>query len=319
MRILFQHKIQACTVLVVALLWSTLVIGQEYAKVDATVSFYPEHFATDQALATQIKNDFTNPKEQLRAGYSWLINNVAYDPQEYYTYKFQYRILEERNEKMAETREGIIERTLQQGVAVCEGYALTLERLCELLGIQAYVVRGDTKTQPSDIGRPFDKNHMWMIAIIDEKPMLLDPTWGAGRYNGTFIKSPSYDYFDTPASQFIKSHYPEVFDDAYIDVSLSKEAFSKQPLVIDKRLSINQISPLEGTIKAKSLSKGIIFSLEGITGKKVSYSLDGFEKVTTDFTIDNNTLQCMIATRTKAQSLVIYVDDAPVIGYKIKK
>lgn len=312
------HKIQTFIVLLV-FLSSAMAISQDYAKVDATVSFYPEHFATGQALVMQIKSDFTNPKEQVRAGYSWLINNVTYDPQEYYTYKFQYRILEERNEKMASTREGIIERTLQQGVAVCEGYALTLERLCELLGIQAYVVRGDTKTQPSDIGRPFDKNHMWMVAIIEEKPMLLDPTWGAGRYNGTFIKSPSYEYYDALPSQFIKSHYPEVFDDAYVDYNVSKEAFSKQPLLIHKELTIQEVSPLEGTIKARALSKGIIFSLQGITGEKVRYSLDGAEKVTTDFSIENNTLQFMIATKTKAQSLVIYVDDAPVIGYKIKK
>lgn len=318
MRILLQHNIYVFIVFAV-FMSSTIVLSQDYTKVDATVSFYPEHFASDQALAAQIKNDFTNPKEQVRAGYSWLIHNVAYEPKEYYTYKFQYRILEERNEKMAETREAIIERTLQQGVAVCEGYALTLERLCELLGIQAYVVRGDTKTQPSDIGRPFDKNHMWMVAIIEEKPMLLDPTWGAGRYNGTFIKSPSYDYYDTPAAQFIKSHYPEVFDDAYVDVNLSKEAFSKQPLVIDKQLTLQQVSPIGGIIKAKTLSKGIIFSLEGIKGKRVSYTLDGGEKTNVDFSIENNAVQCMIAIKTKAQSLVIYVDDAPTIAYKIKK
>lgn len=295
------------------------MLSQDYANVDATVSFYPKHFTTDQELASQIKNDFTNPIEQLRAGYSWLIHNVAYDPQEYYTYKFQYRILEERNEKMAETREGIIERTLQRGVAVCEGYALTLERLCELLGIQAYVVRGDTKTQPSDIGRPFDKNHMWMVAVIENRPILLDPTWGAGRYNGTFIKAPSYDYFDTRPSQFLKSHYPEVFDDAYVDYDLSKEAFSNQPLVIDKQLTIQQVSPIDGTLKSKKLAKGTIFSLEGIDGEEVSYTLDGSEKIKTDFSIENNRLQCMIAEKTKAQSLVIYVDDRPVIAYKIKK
>ncbi|MEP0265064.1 transglutaminase domain-containing protein [Dokdonia sp.] len=303
----------------IALCYATVVTSQDFEKVDATVSFYPNSFITDQALATQIKKDFTDPKEQLRAGYSWLINNVAYDPQEYYTYKFQYRILEERNEKMAETREGIINRTVQNGIAVCEGYALTLERVCELLGINAYVVRGDTKTQPSDIGRPFDKNHMWLVAIIDKKPMLLDPTWGAGRYNGTFIKSPSYAYFDTPASQFLKSHYPEIFDDAYVFFDLSKEEFSKQPLLISEQLTIDAIHPKQGILKSKMLSKGIVFSLPGIKAEKITYTLDTPEKISADFQKEGHGIQCTITAKTKAQSLVIYADDIPIIAYKIKK
>lgn len=306
-------------VLSIAICYATIATSQNYEKVDATVSFYPESFETDQALAAQIKKDFIDPKEQLRAGYSWLIHNVAYDPQEYYTYKFQYRILEERNEKMAASREGIISRTVKNGVAVCEGYALTLERLCELLGINAYVVRGDTKTQPSDIGRPFDKNHMWMVAVIDNTPMLLDPTWGAGRYNGTFIKSPSYTYFDTPASQFLKSHYPEIFDDAYVDFNLSKEDFSKQPLLISKQLTIDEIRPNKGIIKSKLLSKGIVFSLPGIQAKKLTYTLGTNEKIPLDFQKENEGIICMIMEKTKAESLVIYADDTPIIAYKIKK
>ena len=313
------HNIRICICLLIGLCVPIAGISQDYEKVDATVSFYPKKYPTAQALAKKIKKDFTNPKEQLRAAYSWLIENVAYDPQEYYTYQFQYRILEERDEKMAETREAIIDRTLQLGIAVCEGYALTLERLCELLDIQAYVVRGDTKTQPADIGRDFNKNHMWMVAIIDNTPILLDPTWGAGRYQEVFIKSPSYYYFDTPAPLFLKNHYPEVFDDAYVDFKLSREAFSQQPLVIRKRLTIANVSPKEGVIKMKELSKGIVFSLQGITAENVSYTVDNSEKIKTDFTIENNTLTCTITVKTKAQSLIIYADDKPIIGYKIKK
>ncbi len=299
---------------------STLMLySQNYNHVDATISFYPSTFPNAQSLASKIATDFSEPMEQLRAGYSWLIHNVAYDPQEYYTYQFQYRLLEERNEKMAESREGIIQRTVTESIAVCEGYALTLERLCEYLGINAYVVRGDTKTQPSDIGRPFDKNHMWMVALIDQKPILLDPTWGAGRYNGGFIKSPSYTYFDTPPSQFLKNHYPEVFSDAYVDDKISKETFSLQPLLISTELTINDVSPQDGVLKSKSLSKGIVFSLKDLQATQISYTLDASKKMNVDFKNGLGEVQFTIQRKTKAQSLVIYVDDQPVIGYKIKK
>lgn len=313
------HNLRIFTFLLIGFCIPIPGISQEYEKIDATVSFYPKNYETAEALAKKIKKDFTNPKQQLRAAYSWLIHNVTYDPEEYYTYQFQYRVLEERNKKMAETREAIIDRTLQLGIAVCEGYALTLERLCELLGIQAYVVRGDTKTKPADIGRYFVKNHMWMVAIIDKMPILLDPTWGAGRFQEVFIKSPSYYYFDTPAPLFLKNHYPEVFEDAYVNFKLSREAFSLRPLVIRNRLTVAQVSPKEGILKAKELAKGIVFSLQGITAEHVSYTLDNSEKIKADFTIENDTLACTITTKTKAQSLIIYADDTPIIGYKITR
>jgi hypothetical protein len=257
--------------------------------------------------------------DQLRAAYSWLIHNIEYDPQEYYKFKFQYRILEERNQKTAASREMIIKRTVQLGVAVCEGYALSLERLCELLEINAYVVRGDTKTRISDIERAFDKNHMWMVAVIDQKAILLDPTWGAGRYNDRFIKAPSYFYFDTAHELFLNTHMPEVFEDAYVPFSLSRENFSKHPLLIQKELKHVDILPKSGVLKTKELSKGIKFAFPSKAPSKVYYVIDNGAQHSVDFETDGMVTRFSIATKEKGGSLVIYADEQPIIGYKIKK
>lgn len=293
--------------------------AQDFEKVDALVSLYPTRVDTPEMLAKFIARDFPEPMDQLRAAYSWLINNIEYNPQEYYKFKFQYRILEERNQKTSASREMIIKRTVQLGDAVCEGYALTLERLCELLEINAYVVRGDTKTRVSDIERAFDKNHMWMVAVIDQKAILLDPTWGAGRYNERFIKAPSYFYFDTAHELFLNTHMPEVFEDAYVPFPLSRENFSKRPLLIQKELKHADVLPKSGVLKVKELNKGIRFSFPSKAPSNVYYVIDNGAQHPVDFETDGSVTRFAIATKEKGGSLVIYADDKPIIGYKIKK
>ena len=293
--------------------------AQDFEKVDALVSLYPNRVDSPEVLAKFIARDFKKPMDQLRAAYSWLIHNIEYDPQEYYKFKFQYRILEERNQKTAASREMIIKRTVQNGRAVCEGYALTLERLCELLDINGYVVRGDTKTRVSDIERSFDKNHMWMVAVLDQKAILLDPTWGAGRYDERFIKAPSYFYFNTAHELFLNTHMPEVFADAYVPFKLSRENFSKRPLLILKDLKHKDVLPKSGVLRAKELAKGIRFAFPYNTPSKVYYVIDNAAKQPVDFEADGNLIRFDIATKEKGSSLVIYADEQPIIGYKIKK
>jgi len=306
-------------ILLCFLLFGSFLKAQDMETVDATVSLYPKTFESADVLADFIKRDFKTQKEQLRAGYSWLIHNVSYEPKEYYDHKFQYRILEERNQKAAASRELIIERTVTAGLAVCEGYALTLERLCERLGINAYVVRGDTKTQIEDIERPFKKNHMWLVAIIDNKAVLTDPTWGAGRYNGTFIKDPSYFFFNTRPRLFLNTHCPEVFSDAYVMKSVSREAFSNRPLLIKKSLLPEQVSPKNGTLSGKKLSKGMPFSLQLATADNLTYILGNEQAVALKATKTDGKVNFDIKAKTKASALVIYQDNKPIVGYKIKR
>jgi hypothetical protein len=298
----------------------TVGYPQQPDAMNALVSLYPKTIKSPEELALFIARDFDTPLAQLKAAYTWLVNNVAYDPEEYYAFKFQYRILEERNQKAAQSREEIIERTLQNGKAVCEGYALTLERLCELLHINAYVVRGDTKTRVSDIGRPFDKNHMWMVALIDKKAVLADPTWGAGRYDGQrFVKDPTYYYFNTPHAQFLQTHMPEVFSDAYVGQRLSRTQFSNRPLLIQKGLKVEAIMPTTGILSSKELKDGISFSIAAKAPASLTYSINGQSPQEIAFEHKDGKLIFTISAKTKAGDLIIYTDKQPLIGYKIKK
>ena len=299
---------------------SLQVFSQEYdySKVDATAIFYSDQLRTTLDVSSQIKKDFSAPRDQLRAAYTWIIRNIAYDPKEYLTYKFQYRILEERDEKLASTREEIIQRTMYGKKAVCEGYALALERICEELGIKTYVVRGDVKRDVTDIGRPFSKNHMWIIAIINEKPVIMDPTWGAGRYLETFQKEPSYAYYDVAPVHFIKTHYPEVFDDAYVDTYVSREAFSQWPLVIPEQLQLRDLFPKKGIIKYKNLKNGIRISLDVKPKNTLLYTFDDGVMREAQTVWEGETLSFSVRATSRTRRVVIYDGNEPLVAYLVE-
>lgn len=215
-------------------------------------------------------------------------------------------------------RNKIIERTLQKGIAVCEGYAFLFERLCELQGITNYLVRGNTKTTLQGIGEEFNANHMWNIAIIDGKSYLFDPTWGAGKYQYKFIKEPSYYYYKIQPELLFKTHYPSIFEDALILETVSKQEFSEMPLIIERKLLLSDIeTPKKGIIYTEMYFDAIQFSIKNTNPTSVSYSFgtETFSVEKLDKT--NEKIEFSIPIVLGVNTLMIYFDDQPAIGYKI--
>jgi len=306
--------------LFLVLFTTSLSWGQDYdySQVDATAIFYSDQFRTTQEISNQIKKDFSQPQDQLRAAYTWIIRNIAYDPDEYLTYQFQYRELAERDSKLASSREDIIKRTIYGKTAVCEGYALALERICEELGINAYVVRGDVKRDVSDIGRPFDKNHMWIIAIVNQKPVIMDPTWGAGKYVESFHKEPSYAFYDVQPEHFIKTHYPEVFDDAYLERTISKEKFSQWPLIIPENLQLDALQPQNGILKYKDLKNGMNFTISSQLEGALVYTFDDNIMREADIQKEGDVLTFFVRCKNRTDRLVIFDGNKPIVAYLVK-
>lgn len=293
--------------------------SQDYERVDATIQLYPEQAENAEELSKFISRDFTTDEDKVRAIYSWIIKNIAYNPDEYKKFNYNFKNYRERNQKEEKTRKQIIKRTLQKGVAVCEGYAMVFEKLCELQGISSYLVRGDTKTTFTDIGRTFNVNHMWNVALIDGKQFLFDPTWGAGKYHEKFIKEPSYFYYKTPPELFFKSHYPDQYEDAFIDRIITSQEFSIMPLVIDKQLLASDIEiPFHGILYDEEYFGDIAFTINKVHAKKVSYSFGGTSKEV-NFTVkQEGRISFNIPLQIGVKTLLIYFDDQPALGYRIK-
>ena len=292
--------------------------AQDYERIDATIELYPTSFNSVEELSNFITRDFHTEEEKVRAIYTWIIRNVAYEPEEYKKFNFNFKNYRERNIKEEKTREKVIQRTLQKGIAVCEGYAMLFEKLCELQGISNYLVRGDIKTNFNDIGRPFKRVHMWNVVIIDAHPYLIDATWGAGRYNGKFIKEPSYFFYKTPPHLFAKTHYPQLEEDAFLTEPFSKEDFAALPLLIVPELKMEDVeSPRKGVISSEDDDGIINFSIKNSAPGVVTYSY-GREKKEVKYTMTDTALQFDVPIELGADNLLIYFDDKPALGYIVK-
>jgi transglutaminase/protease-like cytokinesis protein 3 len=176
------------------------VCAQDFDRTDATIQLYPETFDEVAQFDRFLSRDFNTDEEKVRAIYSWLINNISYDPDAYKLFNYNFKDYRERNQKEERSRKKIIEHTLRTGKAVCEGYAMTFEKLLTLQGIDNYLIQGDTKTHFKDIDRKFDLSHMWNAIKIDDSWYLFDTTWGAGKYTSKFVKEPSYYYYQIAPS-----------------------------------------------------------------------------------------------------------------------
>ena len=294
------------------------VFAQDYERVDAIISMYPNNFENPEKLSKFVARDFTSEEDKVRAIYTWIIQNIAYDPDEYKQFDYTFTNYRERNDKDEKLRVKIIERTLQKGVAVCEGYAMLFEKLCEQQGIKNYLVRGDIKSNFPDIGRPFKRIHMWNVAIIDNKPYLFDATWGAGKYNGKFIKEPSFFYYRTPPQLFIKTHYPDMPEDAFLDTSISREQFAKLPLIIEKNLLPENIEfPTQGLLFEDEYFDEILFSIKNIHPEKISYSYGTDIISIEEIEREANNIKFNVPLTIGGKTLLIYFDGKPALGYKI--
>lgn len=312
------HKSILTICLGLGLAISNVSFSQDYERIDATIELYPKRFSSAEELSRFISRDFHTEEEKVRAIYTWIIKNVAYEPDEYKRFNFNFKNYRERNVKEEKTRAQVIKRTLEKGIAVCEGYAMLFERLCELQHINSYLVRGDIKTNFNDIGRPFKKVHMWNVAIIDARPYLFDPTWGAGKYQGKFIPEPSYFYYKTPPDLFLKTHYPDLAEDTYVAENIAREEFAELPLIIDNDLLIEDVvEPAKGVISS-TLDEGIIrFQIKKEEVAAVSYSF-GNEKRSIAASREHDELRFEIPIELGAENLLIYFNEKPALGYKIK-
>ena len=83
---------------------------------------------------------------------------------------------------------------------VCQGYALTFNKFCEVIGIDCDYVFGWNRND----------THAWDIVRLDGKCYLLDTTWDAGRAeNNAFNKKYSTEYLFVKPNIFAFTHFPK--------------------------------------------------------------------------------------------------------------
>ncbi len=189
----------------------------------AVMADHPEIFYADGYSSTVYKlgnsmkkitftGTFTMEEEEIRRRQELLNETVAgwmaglkpeMDDYEKVKYLYEYLIVHTEYEQGAPDSQNICS-VLLNGKSVCQGYAKTLQLLCQKAGLEAFLVTGQVGGQ----------GHAWDLIRLDGEWYHVDPTWGDASYlrEGesplTAASSPAvnFDYFCVTTDQISQSH-----------------------------------------------------------------------------------------------------------------
>lgn len=246
------------------LLLTNFTWAQDFDRVDAIVLSYPSRFSSASKLADRIASDFTTDLDKVRATYTWITNNVIYDPKEKGKGTFKVSSKTDFEKRKRKAYHQLSSRVISKGKAVCYGYSVLFKVVCNEMGIPARVVAGSSKRFTKDIGKRFYADHGWNVVQIGSEEYLVDATWGAGYYKKRFFKQVDYFYFLTDPKLFIRNHYPEHYVNALLAETIEREEFLNAPLYYSHDYKLKY--PMDGIIKKDEVGK-VTFRFE--TDKKV--------------------------------------------------
>lgn len=159
------------------------------------VSIPQEETQSAESIAAYINTHYATPQERLKAIYSWIAENIAYDIAKATSME---AITEYDKEKAIQT-------TLNTRKGVCQDYSELMETLCKGCGIDVFLIPGFVLKPNQELEEP----HAWIITGINNEWQIHDPTWGAGYVNNdVFTKRLSFDYFNIPPPTSITSRMP---------------------------------------------------------------------------------------------------------------
>ncbi|NJN28001.1 MAG: hypothetical protein HC819_19530 [Cyclobacteriaceae bacterium] len=177
--------------------------NQDFSEVDDFITrTNGAQYASPAQLAVSLAGRFESEAGKIRAIYTWIALNVAYDHQALITGTGGSQAAEE---------------VWQTRMAVCEGYANLFQELCSLAGIESRVVKGYVKTYGTE--KMHYPNHAWNSVKVAGSWKLLDVTW-ASMNNGIDILEEGLDeheiarkkldyFFLIEPQRMILTHLPE--------------------------------------------------------------------------------------------------------------
>ncbi len=131
--------------------------------------------------------------------------DIAFDIFEWVTKKIAYQTDRKHQVLSSDPDLPVAENTYITQTGVCIGYARLYEELCKAAGIPVIVVEGVAR---SSVDEEME-NHAWNIIQINDRWLVVDPTWASGVVqSGTFTFRFQPKFFDLPLSQRKWSHYP---------------------------------------------------------------------------------------------------------------
>ena len=308
------------------LLLTTNLFSQDFETVDEKVLKYPR-FSKVEDLAKKIEHDFSTEIEKVRAAFFWLAKNVRYNLKEYYnprqrSYSFRYRSEQEKVQKYQLQVDQLVQQTFRNKMGVCEEYAQSLKKICDLLNIESVVIKGYVRNNSKSIGNiPNSTNHAWNAVKIEDNWLILDATWAAGyEYNGKWVRDYNEYFFNIPKHKILKTHYPE---DALWMLRfgrMSLEEFYNQPIYSNIFLSLDTelIAPLTGEIDVKNKEKFELSFTNLDTSNTIFYVFRGQNIAQKPVITKINSISNLsIKSPKRSTDLIVYINNKDALHFKV--
>lgn len=299
--------------------------AQNFTLVDEKVKNYPI-FKSAKSLADKIENDFTNKGDKIRAAFIWLTHNIRYDLEEYFnpktkSFRFKYKNEIEKQQKLQQIKDQVVDEMFLSRKSVCEGYAQSFKKICDLLNIEAVVIKGYARNSTGEIGSiPTNSNHAWNAVKINNEWQLVDATWAAGyAINNQWKKHFTEYYYFTNPKELLRTHYPDNTSWQLLQKPISKKAYASQPIIgqgfFSKKLLL--VSPNTGVLNPQNIE----FKIKNLTKNHVvGYLFKGqkYGKKATAIINKNIGTFSINLTGKRNSELYIFIDSEIALEYKIK-
>lgn len=303
----------------------TLVRAQDFTQVDAVVDTYPK-YRTPSTLATRIQKDFKSDANRTRAAFRWLSKNITYSlamaQKGRRSIEFKYANEQERLQQLQAIKDQIVKEAFQNRTGVCEEFAQSLKKLCDLMDIPSEVVKGNVRNSATVINRPLaTTNHAWNVVNINNRWQIMDPTWASGyAMNGRWNREFSEYYFDIPLKQVGKTHFPDSKKWQLLWNVRSKFKYYAQPIYYDRFLQRGLSFPknISGTLATRT-GGTVALDIKGLSSKDrlvVGYGNEQYSKRTTQQISDFGT-QVRFPAPSRNTELYLFLNDRLAAIFKV--
>ncbi|CAM1345621.1 transglutaminase domain-containing protein [Tenacibaculum amylolyticum] len=299
-----------------------VTFSQNEIEIQKTIRAYPT-INSSQELLQAIKRDFKSDFIRVKALYTWITLNITYEYASSFTIQAPEQIVYFNEEDLARrikmNNDKLVEKTIKTKRGVCKHMALTLQKLCDLLGLENELIKGYVRNAPEDIGiTPKYKNHVWNAVKIYNRWVLIDATYGIDYDKKKYRQACSYTYFDTPIDKLSLTHYPS--DPKWIQFleQIPMKRFSEYPMFWNTFLSTEAelISPKIGKLISH---KNIIFltfkDLDDTT--KITYKFEGDTYAKKPKIRHVDTFTNIAINSTKKGILTVYFDDESALAFRV--
>lgn len=318
----------------------TFTLPAQYFSAWSSASAYKQDYVvTPDSLARQLTNGYKNDRDKVASIFRWITENISYNVRPFYNAPlFADKHLYDANEDTGALKplsERVAIDVLKNRIAFCDGYARLFKTLCDYAGIKSEVISGYADGGMSHRRLKFSSNHRWNAVYFDSSWHLLDVTWASGfiTYSSNdFVQNYNSHYFLTPASEFIRDHYPEELQWTLLPRPPDAREFRHSPFILNAFIKnrIQSYKPESGVINAFA---GDTIKIELETGseeKRLFVTDNPFadsafialaalpDSAGQKFTVAQNRVSCKyIVTSPDVQWLNVVFNDEVIMRYKL--